>query len=591
MITRLVMFAFIVLAACGEDAVNSGFGVPVDEDGKTSLLQTGYEDSGDKSDAVTGRAGLGSDISRDSEVWEVRNQWFDVDTAEARKAGLAWTENSGLTWEQKYDAWIDSLTRVPRSGSSGYGETYKLVTPWGTEFDAPALECAESAMFLRVTFASWYHLPFVMEALDGNRQRVFFGHFGVRTEDGVYPGMPAFKTRYRDESARAEDVVAGGDWPSDAVLAERKLAGGRDDLQPMLGADKHAGAYFDRIFLNKRVGYFLLIHLAYLGSANLADAANMYNVSPESVAPGDALIERWQRTGIGHVLMVMDVKSLGEQTVGDEVLPILEAQLASGSMPRRQPVWEDSDASKSYFTTEETGGGEYVEFGGGLKRWRTPVIKNGRWTGVVLDDDFDAFIPTTSKTKLAARPERFDVILKQLTTEEKLASIAKIIEGKRAHLRQYPASCSARIGREKAFDDLYAIADESEIPRDVIDRQYRMFEDYVFAELQYEMSKTCCWNSSTADMFDIAMQYNEAIQNDPEALQCPTVEVFMAANDAVDGYDRFRQFAVSLGRGEEWRDWRADESCPQSDVLEDTQDAHEWSDFCDIRDEFVVLNP
>ncbi|MEZ4462335.1 MAG: hypothetical protein R3E66_21945 [bacterium] len=524
MIARLFLVLALGVLGCGDDSPSGDFGTPLDEDGKNSLLQTGYQDAADKSDASVGRPGLPASVGADSAVWEVKNQWFDTDTAAAREAGLAWGEDSGLSWEQKFNAWVDSLPKVARSGSYSYGQTYQLTTPWGTTVDAPALECAESAMFLRITFASWYQLPFVMEAIDGNRKRVFFGHFGIRTEDGIYPGMPAFKTRYADKSSEADAVRNGAQWPTDTTLAARKLAGGRDDLQPMIGPEAHAGAYFDKIFLNKRVGYFLLIQLAYTGSANLADPANTYNITPESIEPGDFLVERWQRTGIGHVLIVMDVKRVGEQELDGETVPVLEAELASGSMPRRQPVWEDSDSSMSYFTLEETGGGEYVEFGGGVKRWRTPVVKGGRWNAVVLDDDYEDFIPTTQKERLAARPERFESILKRLTTEEKLAALVKVIDSKRAHLRSYPASCSARINREKAFDDLYAITDEAGMSRDEVDRKYRLLEDYVFAELEYESSKTCCWNSSTANMYDIVMQYNEARQNDPDALECPAIE-------------------------------------------------------------------
>ncbi len=586
----LLLFLSFSVTACGDDAAeNAGFGVPLDEDGKNSLLQTGYEDSSDKSDSATGRLGLQSSVGADTAVWEVRNQWFDVDTADAKKAGLAWEANSGLDWEHKFNAWIDSLERTTRSGAA-YGETYKIVTPWGTKLDAPALECAESAMFLRVTFASWYGLPFFMEAVDGNRKRVYFGHFGVRTEDGIYPTMPSFKTRYPDYSNQAAAVIGGAAWPSDTNLAKRTLAGGRDDLQPMIGDDAHAGAYFDKLFLNKRVGYYLLIHLAFLGSANLADPANMYNITPESIEPGDVLVERWQRQGIGHVLIVMDVRKLGEQVVDDVTLPILEAELASGSMPRRQPVWDNPNGSKRYFTMEETGGGDYVDFGGGIKRWRTPVLKSGRWTGVVLDEDFGDFIPTTQKSELSERPERFNLILKTLTNTQKLGALGEIIEAKRQHLREYPASCSARINREKAFDDLYIVGESMGLSRADIDRDYRALEDYVFAELEYSQSKTCCWNSSTAGMYDIVMQYNELRINNPEASECSMPAVFKAEG-AGDGFDQFRSYAESIDRGDEWVAWRADETCPQANTRADVEVDHSWTDFCDIRDRFVVATP
>ncbi|MCC7539502.1 MAG: hypothetical protein IT379_24970, partial [Deltaproteobacteria bacterium] len=43
------------------------------------------------------------------QVWQVRNLWDQRDTTEARAAGLAWGENSGLSWEEKYEAWVASL--------------------------------------------------------------------------------------------------------------------------------------------------------------------------------------------------------------------------------------------------------------------------------------------------------------------------------------------------------------------------------------------------------------------------------------------------------------------------------------------------
>src|SRR5262245_21283611 len=63
-----------------------------------------------------------------TQVWYARNRWEETDTVAARRAGLAWGANSGLTWDDKYTAWIESLP-VVQSGS-GY-LTYDLTTPWG----------------------------------------------------------------------------------------------------------------------------------------------------------------------------------------------------------------------------------------------------------------------------------------------------------------------------------------------------------------------------------------------------------------------------------------------------------------------------
>jgi hypothetical protein len=217
----------------------------------------------------------------------------------------------------------------------------------------------------------------------------------------------------------------------------------------------------------------------YFGSINLADPVNTFNLEPAAVEPGDALVERWQRTGIGHVLLVMRSRDLGTQEIDGVEMPRLEAELASGSMPRRQPKWDRAAASKRYFTMDETGGPGYASYGGGVKRWRQAKNVNGRWTNVVADGEHDVFINSTDHDAMAARPGQFD--------------------------------------QQDAFKDLYEVAAELGMTQTEVDRQYRNFEDYVFAELVYEKSKTCCWNSSTAQMYDLAIEYNLNRIEDPQS--------------------------------------------------------------------------
>jgi hypothetical protein len=76
-------------------------------------------------------------------------------------------------------------------------------------------------------------------------------------------------------------------WPKDATLRNYHL--GSDDTVPWLPstgstACPGAGAYFDEMFLNKRVGYFMRLVLLYFGSTNLADPANMFHVQPEAIS-------------------------------------------------------------------------------------------------------------------------------------------------------------------------------------------------------------------------------------------------------------------------------------------------------------------
>jgi hypothetical protein len=215
--------------------VGDEFGVlagEVDEHGK-GLLDSDWQEPAGKADALSGRKGLSTRVDNDSlAVWSIDNQWEDTETEAARKAGMAWGEGSGLTWEQKYRAWIGAMEKT--SGES-YGETFTLLTPFGKTLPAPALECAEVAMFLRITFASWYNLPFYMEARDRKGNRLYFGHFGIRTAAGRYGSMPRFNRSYKDFSDQSEAFINGEvEWPVDEKLAARKIAGSFDDAQPMI---------------------------------------------------------------------------------------------------------------------------------------------------------------------------------------------------------------------------------------------------------------------------------------------------------------------------------------------------------------------
>ena len=544
---RLALFSLILLSlACGGDEEAEG---PLEKE--TFSASGGAEkELGNKDDSAVGARGLRVQ-NYSTAVWNVKNQWEDDDTSNAKAAGLSWGENSGMNWDEKYRSWVNSLPKIQANRP-----TFLLTTPWGREIQAPALECAEVAIFLRVTFASWYHLPFFLEARD-NKGRVFAGHFGMRRSNGVYLHLKNAK----DFSNMADDIRSGAaQWPTDPVLAARKIAGSFDDAQPALNG-KHAGAYFDEIFLNKKVGFFLMTTLAFFGSVNLADSRNTYNLKPEAISPGDVLLERWKKEGIGHTLIVARSKKVEDH---------LEVELMSGSMPRRQPVWESPGASKRYFGIEETGGGEYKTFGGGLKRWRVAKNLQGRWTNIVMPKDRDSWINSSNFDAIAKRLETFEELLVELTPEKKKEVLLGVIESKREHLREHPASCSARIAREEAFESLYELMDEEfGTNRTETDAKFRILEDEVFAELDYGVSKTCCWNRTTADMYEIIMQLN--IKQQEAAQACVEPTVFKNRDDNSDGFELFREFAVSIGQESAWQTWSEDESCTQRDIGDATQ--------------------
>lgn len=504
-----------------------------------------------------------------TEVWAVRNQWEDTSTTEARQAGIAWAANSGLSWEEKYDRWIASLEIVTRQAG---GRTFRIRTPHGDRaFDAPTLECAETAMFLRATFASWYGLPFFMSGYDATgRQTMYAGHFGFVTSSGArLANFPSFRTQYRDYTSSWR---VGQDWPHDTRLRGMRL--GTDDEVVFLSANgttAGAGTYFDELFLNKRVGYFMRLLLLYFGSGNVADSANTFQLQPEALAPGDLLVERWQRQGIGHVMPIFRRADAAGGT--------FDVSIASGSMPRRQPLWADTADARHYFTSDYTGGvgnnsdgDAYARLGGGLRRWRTPVVQSGRWRNLVRTVDRGVAIGDSDLASISARPARFGALLTNASPEERRDAAVARIAAARAHLAEHPASCSARTAREDAYQELYGVMqDYFGTDRTGVDRQQRTLDDYVFGELDYAHARTCCWDTTTAAMGDIVMQYARHEQDEATRTgTCVSPTVFRAEQadrDAGgDGFGRWRTYAASIGRASDWRTWSEDEACAARDA-------------------------
>ncbi|MFT7622829.1 MAG: hypothetical protein ACI9WU_002004 [Myxococcota bacterium] len=576
-----------LIAACATPAVDE-----VLVDGGQSITSAWDEDYGkpvlgvparsdsdsQKFDSAKGIKGPLGQTNPEYAVWELRNQWHDTDSADARAAGMAWGENSGLTWDEKYAAWIDSMEKLQ---INQWRSTFWMTTPEGKKLQAPELECAETSLFLRITFASWYGLPFYISAADGSTM-MHFGHFGVYLNNGPDPRFSRYATRYTDHSGlSAEDALAN--WPTDTKLAGRKLTPRGDDLNEWMGDNAYAGQYFDQTFLNKRVGHFLMVALTFTGSMHLASHWNTFNVKAPAIRPGDTLLQRWQRQGIGHTLVVKHVAPV--EGFDDK----LNAEAISGSMPRRQPVWATAAGSKSYFTAKKSGGagdsfndGPYAGLGGGLKRWRTATIVDGRWRNIVAPSETANWINHNDQEAIAERVQIFETLLGAPTPESQLEAAIAVIQAKRDHLRSSPASCSARIGREEAFAKLYEVTSEHfNMTREDADLQYRMLEDYVFAELTYEQSRTCCWNSTTPEMFDVVMDLAQTTLYDDETETCNEPPVFMMENA---GYERFAAHADAMGIGDRWVEWSADESCPQAVTVEtDTIAEAAITPYCTIR--------
>ncbi len=501
-----------------------------------------------------------------TEAWSATNRWTDKTTAESKKAGVAWEANSGLTWEQKYVRWVGSFKKIE---GQRYGATIEIPTPYGDrKLVGPVLECAEVGMILRITFSAWYHLPFFMTGWDaGSKRALYAGHFGVVNSSGApIAGFPRYKMQYADAESRWQPGQA---WPRDEAL--RKARVGDDDANEWLakdGAVGGGGAYLDELFLNKRAARLALTILNYFGSVNLADPANLVHVKAESISAGDVLIERFQRNGIGHTIPILEVHETSPGHVGVSV--------ASGSMPRRQPMWQDTDETKYAFSSEYTGGlgtasdgTPYAKLGGGLKRWRIAVERGGHWFNEVSPASKADYIESTNIAAIAARPEKFKTILSEGTPEEQKAAALKAIDNARQNLRNVPASCSTRTTREEAFAALYDIESKHfNRTKAEVDKEYRTLEDHVFAELEYTKSKTCCWNSTTPAMHAIVLDLAQKEQAAADAAQqCKQPTVFRSQTD---GYAKWSAHASSMGKSSDWKSWSEDEPCAQRAVAEDT---------------------
>ena len=525
----------------------------------------------------------GPSVAWDSDggqVWSVRNQWTDVTS----EAGMAWNANSGLNWNEKYQAWVTSL-EVEELSEGFIKETFQLTTPHGRAFTAPVLECAEVAIFMRAAFAAWYHLPFYLEAYDRG-QPIYLGHFGFRNADGsLFSRTPNFARAYADYS---NDWQTGRTWPSDAKLKRRGLYGGGDEIGflPLVnGEPARAGAYFDEIFLNKRIGHFMLLALSWFGSMHLADSVNMYHIKAEGIAPGDVLLERWQRRGVGHTIPVMRT----DWPEADR----LEVAVATGSMPRRYPKWEDGSKAGRYFKDESAGGAgensdgdEYAKLGGGIRRWRVAISDGNRYRNTFMPNEASLWINSSDTAALAARVADFEQYLRPPTPEVQQQVAIELVQSAREHLRRYPASCSARKNREAAFEELRSVNETHfNLTPDQTDAAYRILDDYVFETMVYDQSITCCWNSTTANMYEIIMDYNYNLTASSTEPACLPPVVFMARDRSAsnDGYDLFRAHAESLGRIDEWVAWSEDEACSQaSSVVNDTIDPMNALPFCQL---------
>jgi hypothetical protein len=128
---------------------------------------------------------------------------------------------------------------------------------------------------------------------------------------------------------------------------------------------------------------------------------------------------------------------------------------------------------------------------------------------------------------------------------------------------------------------LYAsLAQLENLEQQQIDAKYRKLEDYVFADLDYTKSKTCCWNTTTPAMADIVLDQAKIEQDKATASKMCTQPTAFRAIKGGDGYALWSSHAKDMGRAADWRAWSEDEPCAQKALAEDSISFRGNKDYC-----------
>lgn len=485
-------------------------------------------------------------------VWEPTRKWTDI-------------APNGETWEDYYSTW---LAGIQYEDSGWRGEEVQYTLADGTVVPAPSLECADTAMFLRFLYAQQFELPMVMYG--GNE---VFGHFGWADR---YGNRKRSYTQYALDAPRGSDPYLQG--------VNRYLP---EDLQEYPYEDATIGEYLDAVLKNKRFGVFMqdLWNMYYSG--NVADRRNTYYIKPEAISAGDLQLHRshpWD--GIGHTITIQNVERLNEN--------LLSVDLIQSYMPTH-PWVSDGYSELTHYSPDP-------ENLSGLRRWRRPELRNGRW---YLESDPAA---GQSDSEVENNPERFEELF-DVNVEDQLNALLETINANRQGLYDNPNSCRRREDREEAFDSLYELyRSEPELyeplgftseptldeVRPEVDRLHRVIDDFIWGLMSYEASWVCHWNPSDTtvnnSMYDATVAYNQQVAL---AASCDALRVFRSENvDEYDGSDGFDDLAAwARDNGYQWDDYDLDPGegdeggALRSVVTDELADPNMVEYFCTIVDD------
>lgn len=517
--------------------------------------------------------------------------WTDEGSADTFRMGMpdpgwevwepvhAWTDQApnGETYEEFYATWLESIEH------NGSGRDVRYTLADGTVVPAPSLECADSALFLRFLFAQQYGLPmYVRGWVDGGWN--YFGHFGWLNRHG------SRVRNYRRHPLSAER----GSYAS-LQNANRYLA---DNLQDYPVEDSTIGEYLDAVLENKRFGYFIQDVWIMIYSGTIVENANTYYIKPEFIRGGDLQMHRYDNTGgIGHTITIQRVE---RSATGR----LIRVDIIQSYMPTLPWISNGYSELTNYRPDPATNGG--------LRRWRRPELRDGRWY-MVADEDVAAW-----ESEVPQTPERFEELF-SMSAEDEVSAAIETINTRRQALYDNPNSCRRREERETAFDNLYELYRTTpelyeelgftEQPtldqlRPVVDRLHRTVDDFIWSELHYERARTCHWNPSDTeinhDMYEATVAFNRELLQEGgcEALRVFRAEdaEFCAGRDGTsasdpgscagvpDGFQDLRSYASDNGWG--WADYRNDEHGSLSDVATDElADPDMPTYFCQIYDD------
>jgi len=328
-------------------------------------------------------------------------------------------------------------------------------------------------------------------------------------------------------------------------------------------------------------------------SGNVAEPANTYYIKPEYIRAGDVQMHRhhpWD--GIGHTITIQNVNSLNGY--------LQSVSLIQSYMPTH-PWISDGYSELTHYRPNP-------ENYSGLRRWKRPVKRNGRW---YLDKDNSV---AASNDEVVNNPETFKELF-NISAEEQVNALLATIEQSRIAQQDNPNSCRRREDREAAFAMLYELyRTKSELYqplgftgeptfdeiRPAVDRLHRTINDFIWAEMHYEGSWVCHWNPGNTEinqsMYDAAVAYNQQIALANNG--CQGLRVFRSENvdnyDGSDGFDDLKYWAVQ--NGYQWDDYtldpsEGDEGGTLHDVVTDAlADPNLVDYFCTIYDDLEYWN-